>query len=1183
MKCPECQNDISENMKFCWQCGRALEIVCAHCNCINPSHFKFCIQCGQSLTVPFSTQAHVGERKHITVLFSDLSGYTSLSEKLDPEEVKGIMNRIFGQITGVVSHHEGTIEKFIGDAVVVFFGIPWAHEDDPVRAIRTALEIHEVVSTVSPAYESRIGKPIAMHTGINTGLVVTGKGAPGEGVLEVAGDSVNVASRLSGLARPGEILIGENTYHQAQTYFTFEKLESVKLKGKAEPATLYRLLEVKPTIGRVRGLATHGINSPIVGRDAEFVAMKGCVNRLLDGQGGILSIIGEAGLGKSRLLSELRNSTISGNDSLQWLEGQTLSYGQKVSYWPFREIVRQYAGITDDNSDTESWEKLKAHITELFTTETEEILPYIASLATLDIKDEYAEKVKYLDGEALGRQIFLASRRFFEKLAQEHPLVLVFEDLHWADESSTLLMVHLLPLVHRVPILLCGVSRPETNTPAFRLREIATKDYERRYTEIRLDPLSQTESIQLMQNLLEIENLPANMRGVIVHKAEGNPFFLEEIMRSLIDGGAVVRDTSGHWKATSHIETVTIPDTIQGVIMARVDRLDEELKQVLRSASVIGRSFLYRILEGINEAIHKLDKHLDQLEGMELICQQQKIPELEYIFKHALVQESTYESILLQKRRELHTKVAQVIETLFPERLEEFYSVLAHHYVKGEVWDKAQDYLFKAGDEAGRIAGDTEALEHYEQALKAYTRVFGDQWDALQRVSLERKMGEAFYRKGKHEQATQYLQRALSYLNKPLPESSREIGLAIIGEIFKQIGHRLMPGWFVKETDEPVSREVEEEDRLYEVMGWIVLFTNPKLFLLSSLKSLNLSERKGFHHGIVKGYGGIGAIASFLFFFRVGGYYARKAIALAEKSRHPELLGVAYMSMAAHEVTSSNMRSSIEYSLKAADAIRKGGYWNLRVWGTCVRMVAMTMNSQGNFDAALRHAIDLARFGEDSNDRQIWCWGLAEQGVVKRGLGRIEEAISNLQKAIDLAVDVPDYAYHLRAGAYLADCYLLRGNFDRARALLKECDLIGRQNKVIEPIYSFIINGLAKVYVFAAEQETGSARAEWLKKAEKESKRSLKLGKVFKYCRVDAMLHQGTCEWLNDRPASAKKWWMQSLRIAEEIGMRYRLGMTHLEMGRRLQDRSHLEQAEKIFIEIGAEFDLAETRKLLQA
>lgn len=1175
-------------MKFCWQCGCTLETVCPNCRCANPPHFKFCVKCGQQLTTPSAIQqeggfASPGERKHITVLFSDLSGYTSLSEKLDPEEVKGIMNRIFSQVTEVVSHYEGTIEKFIGDAVVVFFGIPNAHEDDPVRAIRTAMKIHEIVSDISPEFEGRIGKPIAMHTGINSGLVVTGKLSSEEEALQVAGDSVNVASRLSGLARSGEIIVGEATYHQAKGYFVFGACDPARLKGKTQPVTPYRLIEEKATFERTKGLASQGISSSIVGRDAEFVAMKGCVNRLLDGQGGILSIIGEAGLGKSRLISELRNSSFSGNGQLLWLEGRTISYGKKITYWPFREIVKQYSGITDDDNNTEAWEKLKGKISQLFPLEAEEILPYLAGLATLDIRDEYKEKLKYLDGEAMGRQVFLASRRFFEKLAQVIPLVVVFEDLHWADESSIQLLEHLFPLVNRVPILICVVSRPDANTPVFRLRETARKDFDRRFTEVRLEPLSQTESVQLMQNLLKIENLPARLREAIIHKAEGNPFFLEEIMRSLVDGAAVVRDPkTGLWKTMPKIEKIIIPNTIHGVIMARIDRLDEEAKQVLRSASVIGRSFLYRILNAMNVETARLDQHLNQLEDMELISQKQKMPELEYIFKHSLVQELTYESILLQKRRELHAQVAQIIETLFSEKLEEFYSVLAHHYALGEIWEKAQDYLFKAGNQAGRIAGDTEALVHYEQAVKAYIRVFGDKWDTLQQASLERKMGEALYRQGKHEQAAQYLQRALSYLSKPLPTSSRETGLAIIHEIFKQIGHCFMPSWFVKQMGESVSPAVEEEARLYEAMSFIALFNNPKLFLLTELKALNFSEHNGFLHGTVKGYGGLGVIASILFFLRIGGYYARKSTALAEQTKIPELLGNAYLSMGVNMSALSNMRSSVEYSLKAVDWLRKGGYWNLRVWGTCLRMAAMTMNSLGNFDEALRHALDLTKFGEDSNDRQIWCWGLAEQGVVQRGLGRIEEAISNLQKAIDLAVDVPDYAYHLRAGAYLADCHLLRGNFDRARALLEECDLIGRQKKVIGPIYSFIINGLAKTYLFSAEQETGSARTEWLKKAEKESKRSLKLGKVFKYCRVDAMLHQGTCEWLNDRPAPANKWWKQSLRIAEEIGMRYRLGMTHLEMGRRLQDRSHLEKAEKIFIEIGAEFDLAETRMLLQ-
>ncbi|MGD0238167.1 MAG: adenylate/guanylate cyclase domain-containing protein [Syntrophorhabdales bacterium] len=674
MKCPQCQSDNRADAQFCKKCGGKLEISCPACGRTNPPDGTFCDGCGQVLgQTPHPSQpesaavvvspSSSSERKHITVLFSDLSGYTALSEKLDPEEVKEITTRIFGKVAEVVALHEGSVEKYIGDAVVAFFGVPKAHEDDHLRALKVALAIHQIVDAIGSEYEGKLGRRLSLHTGITTGLVVTGEVNLGQGTHGVAGDTVNLASRLSGIAKPGEILVGESTYHQTKGAFSFEKLEPVSLKGKAEQVTPYRLLDEKPEM--LRGLAAQGISSPLVGRNAEFAAMKAGVNRLLDGQGGILSVIGEAGLGKSRLMAEIRRHFETEN--LLWLEGHTLSYGQKISYWPFKEILRQYAGITEDDGDAEAWGKFETKITGLFEQTADEILPYLASLLGLEVKGELGKNLKYLDGESMGRQVYLSSRRFFERLATTRPLVLVFEDLHWADESSTLLIEHLFPLINRVPILLCGVSRPEMNVPAVRLRETALRDYERRYTEIRLNPLSPTESTQLMDNLLEIENLPGRIRQVILHKAEGNPFFLEEIMRTLIDRKAVLRE-GNHWKATPSLETLSIPDTIQGVIMARIDRLDEELKQVLCTASVIGRSFLYRLLKAVAEAIRELDERVERLKAMELIREKQKIPELEYIFKHALVQESTYESILLKKRQELHARVASVIETLFSDR-----------------------------------------------------------------------------------------------------------------------------------------------------------------------------------------------------------------------------------------------------------------------------------------------------------------------------------------------------------------------------------------------------------------------------------------------------------------------------------------------------------------------------------
>ena len=409
---------------------------------------------------------------------------------------------------------------------------------------------------MSSQFEARIGRPLSMHTGINTGLVVTGEAILDKGTLGVAGDTVNIASRLSSLAKAGTILVGQDTYLQTQGYFEFERQEPTRVKGKTEAVSIYKVLQPKIKVEHPRRLKVQGISSPLVGRDAEFVALKGCLNRLLDGQGGIVCIIGEAGIGKSRLMAEIRNyimntPTIS---SLQWLEGRTLSYGQKISYWPFQEIIWQYAGITEDDSETEAWQKLESRISSLFAEETSEILPYLASFIGMDVKGEYAEGLKYLDGKSMGSQIYLTSRRFFERLARVQPLVLVFEDLHWVDESSMLLLEHLLPLVIRVPLLICGISRTDPKIPIERIREIATREYERRYTELRLSPLSQSDSLQMMHNLMEIDNLSSTMREKIVHKVDGNPFFLEEIMRSLIDTGAVAHD-SVNWAMEDNRKT----------------------------------------------------------------------------------------------------------------------------------------------------------------------------------------------------------------------------------------------------------------------------------------------------------------------------------------------------------------------------------------------------------------------------------------------------------------------------------------------------------------------------------------------------------------------------------------------------------------------------------------------------
>ena len=421
------------------------------------------------------------------------------------------MNGAFQHLIAPVYRYEGTLARLMGDAILSFFGAPIAHEDDPQRAVLAGLEIIRGMRSYGKQVRDKWGLDFNVRVGINTGLVVVGEvGSDLRVEYTALGDAVNMAARMEQKAEPGTVQITQDTHKLIAPLFEFEDLGGLQVKGKDEPVPAYRVLGQKAQPGRLRGLEEKGIDSPLVGRTPEFEAVTSCVERLSNGQGGIVLVIGEAGLGKSRLMSEvLRHSRdTNGRTPPQWLEGHTLSFGQTISYWPFQEILRQNAGITENDSETGTWDKLESSVGALFGERSAEVLPYLASLLSLEVRDEYAERVKYLDSEALGRQVFRASRLFFERLAQERPLAVVFEDLHWMDESSARLLEHLLPMVKRVPLLVCCITRPDSKTPGARVREIGAKEYAESYTEVVLAPLS------LSRQLRAGAQSPGNRRPV---------------------------------------------------------------------------------------------------------------------------------------------------------------------------------------------------------------------------------------------------------------------------------------------------------------------------------------------------------------------------------------------------------------------------------------------------------------------------------------------------------------------------------------------------------------------------------------------------------------------------------------------------------------------------------------------
>jgi ABC-type oligopeptide transport system substrate-binding subunit len=462
-----------------------------------------------------------------------------------------------------------------------------------------------------------------------------------------------------------------------------------------------------------------GLESPLVGREAEYQTLLHALERLQVGEGGIANIVGEAGLGKSRLVAELRKETSTMD--INWVEGRCLSYGGTIPYLLWLDVLREILGVKVEDSPEEVREKLQDRIKDLIPDQYETLYPYLGHLLSLPLEDDLQEWVEDQDGEQFRSGTFEAVEWFIRGVTKEHPLVLVCEDLHWADPTSIQMLERIFQLTERDNILILCVFRPEKDHLCWGLREVAFEQYPDRYTDLQISPLSDTESGDLVGNLVGIEGIPDDLKARILGHAEGNPFYVEEILRSLIDSGHLVLDERiNHWAATSDLEAIAIPDTLHGVLLARIDRLQRDTKRVLQMASVIGRIFLYRVLKAIAEEERDLDGHLQDLQVEEMIRERMRIPELEYIFKHHLTQEAAYNGLLKRERRTFHRQVAEVLEGLFPDRVEENLGLLAYHWEQAEDPEKATEFLLRAGDKSRLAFAHQEAVDYYHRARTIY-------------------------------------------------------------------------------------------------------------------------------------------------------------------------------------------------------------------------------------------------------------------------------------------------------------------------------------------------------------------------------------------------------------------------------------------------------------------------------
>jgi class 3 adenylate cyclase/tetratricopeptide (TPR) repeat protein len=645
-----------------------------------------------------------------------------MGERLDPEQVTEIMNGAFAVLNAAVARYDGTIARLMGDAVLALFGAPVAHEDDAERAVRAGLEIVTAARVYGQQVRQAYGVEFNVRVGINSGLAVLAfVGDELKTEYTAMGDTTNVAARMQSAADPGTVLISAETHRLVTHLFDFTPRGPIEVKGKSVPIESYEVVAPRATPGKPRGL--EGLSSPLVGRDVELLELRHKLEALSSGRGSFIVVAGEAGLGKSRLAAELRGlAAREMRPGVSWLETRALSYAQSTAHELWRQLLRLAIGARAEDSPEVARRKLESACETWRVAETDRAVLE----AILAIESEASlEALKAVEAGNLVARMGEAVRACLSGMARSGPTVVAFDDLHWADTPSLSLLASVAELVDDHPLLMLCLLRPEKESASWHTIQEIVGRLGASARELLLAPLGPEHAQQLLVGLLQIENLPHRTRALILQKSDGNPFFLEEVIRELIDSGHLVRE-DGRWRATPNIVDVTIPDTLSGLLSARIDHLQADTKRVLQAAAVIGRTFAYRVLcemRGIGvQSTDELESHLATLAYEELVREWARDPEIEYIFKHALTQEAAYGLLLMRARRALHRQVGEVLERLYPERREELASVLEHHFWQGEEWERAAQYAMRAGARAAKVYALQEAVEHYDRAYDALVK-----------------------------------------------------------------------------------------------------------------------------------------------------------------------------------------------------------------------------------------------------------------------------------------------------------------------------------------------------------------------------------------------------------------------------------------------------------------------------
>jgi class 3 adenylate cyclase/tetratricopeptide (TPR) repeat protein len=781
MECASCRAENPAGNKFCGECGAALVLACGGCGSRNPPTNRFCGECGARLTAESSADApssvasaaaapaaseptpdtytprHLadrilasraeleGERKQVTVLFADVVGSTELIQDLDPEEARALLEPAVRAMLSAVHRFEGTVCRVMGDGIMALFGAPIAHEDHAARASYAALTMQDTIRAYGEAARGRAGVELQARVGLNSGEVVVGSISNDLYVeYSAIGPTTHLAARMEQLAVPGTVRLTAETVRLVDGLVEVRPLGKIPVRGLAEPVEAFELIGAGPSRRRFQAAAARGL-TPFVGRQAELDALQRALVLAHSGHGQVVAPVGEPGVGKSRLLYEFVHS----QRTHDWLvlESGSVSYGKATSYLPVIDLLKSYCRIEPRDDVRAVREKLTGKMLALDPA-LAAILPPLLSLLDLPVEDD----AWVTSDPATRRRTTLdALRRLLLRESQEQPLLLVFEDLHWIDAETQALLDGLVEALPTARVLLLVNYRPEYT------HGWGNKSY---YTQLRIDPLGQASAEELLTGLLGDDPAIQPLKTLLLGRTDGNPFFLEESARALIETGALVGER-GAYHPTGPVESIRVPATVQAVLAARIDRLPPEDKRLLQTAAVIGKDVPFALLQQIAETPDaELQAGLSRLQAAELLYAVSLFPELELTFKHALTHEVAYGGLLQERRRALHARIVEAVEALYPDRLDEHVERLAQHAFRGQLWEKAVTYSRQAGDRAMGRSAIAEVVGHLEHALAALEHLPQSTEIIEQTIDLRFDLRNAIYTLHEFERSHEHVRQA---------------------------------------------------------------------------------------------------------------------------------------------------------------------------------------------------------------------------------------------------------------------------------------------------------------------------------------------------------------------------------------------------------------------------------------